>query len=62
MYISSKHDVPIDYIFAQKPESKQIVKQNRAITLYVNDNKKHRFQKIIGLSLAEAQNILKKME
>lgn len=59
MYISSKsYDVPIDYIFAQKPEAKQIVKQNRAITLYVNDNK-NTVPKIIGLSLAEAQNILK---
>lgn len=58
LIISSSNEVPINYVYLQKPEAGSKVKINRAIKLYINDENVDKVPKLSGLSFVEASRII----
>lgn len=51
-------DVPINYIYSQLPVAGEVVKKNRAIKIFVNDNKSNEVPDLVGKTLTEAMSYL----
>lgn len=57
--ISSRSvDVPIDYVYAQSPKAGEMVKKNRGIKIYINDDNGEKIPDLVGKTLVEAMAIL----
>ena len=52
------NDVPINYIYSQLPVAGEVVKKNRAIKIFVNDNKSNEVPDLVGKTLTEAMSYL----
>lgn len=55
---SRSNEVPYDIIYKQFPKANSKVKINRAIKVYINNEKGDKIPNIYGLNLDEARNIL----
>ncbi|WP_288771439.1 PASTA domain-containing protein [uncultured Sneathia sp.] len=51
-------DVPINYIYSQLPIAGEVVKKNRVIKIFVNDNKSNEVPDLVGKTLTEAMSYL----
>ncbi|WP_288892724.1 PASTA domain-containing protein [uncultured Sneathia sp.] len=51
-------DVPINYIYSQLPAAGEVVKKNRVIKIFVNDNKSNEVPDLVGKTLTEAMSYL----
>ncbi|MFG5918683.1 PASTA domain-containing protein [Sneathia vaginalis] len=51
-------DVPINYIYSQLPVAGEVVKKNRVIKIFVNDNKSNEVPDLVGKTLTEAMSYL----
>lgn len=57
---SRSNNVPINYVYEQKPEAGSFVKKNRAIKLLINDDTGEKIPNLKGLTLVQAMSELQK--
>lgn len=52
------NDVPLNFVYSQTPRAGEVVKKNRAIKIYVNENRTNKIPELVGKTLTEAMRYL----